>query len=71
MSSYVLFNVVAPGDWAVAGCILRREWRDMVRRELGPHMVMVILTMSEEAREARLQLRHQDSHREVSWLQVF
>ena len=34
-------NVSTPGDWAVAGCILRREWRDIVRRELGPQVVLV------------------------------
>ena len=54
----------------MAGCILRREWRDIVRRELGPEVVVVVLTMEQEATLARLQQRHQDSQREVRWLQV-
>ena len=41
--------------------------------EIAPlllEVLIVVLTMSEEATQARLKERHQDSQREVSWLQV-
>ena len=58
------------GDWAVAGCVLRRDWRDIIRRVLGPHILLLNLTMSEQAREKRLLQRHQDDQREVRFLKV-
>ena len=58
------------GDWAVAGCVLKRGWRDTIRRLLGPDLVLVTLSMCEEATERRLSERHQHDQREVRWLKV-
>ena len=54
----------------MAGCVLRRDWRDIIRRVLGPHILLLNLTTSEEAREKRLLQRHQGDQREVRWLKV-
>ena len=58
------------GDWAVAGCVLKRGWRDVIRRLLGRDLLLVTLSMCEEATERRLRERHQHDQREVRWLQV-
>ena len=58
------------GDWAVAGCVLKRGWRDVIRRLLGRDLVLVTLSMCEEATERRLSERHQHDQREVRWLKV-
>merc|ERR1719300_1793006 len=38
------------GDWAVAHVVLSKEVRDTLRRILGPDLVIIILTMSKEAK---------------------
>lgn len=54
----------------MAGCVLKRDWRDIIRRVLGPHILLLNLTTSEEAREKRLLQRHQGDQTEVRWLKV-
>ena len=54
----------------MAGCVLKRGWRDVIRRLLGRDLVLVTLSMCEEATERRLSERHQHDQREVRWLKV-
>lgn len=47
------------GDWAVASAMaLNKEWRQYIRSLMGPDLVIVNLTMSEEATRSRISKRH-------------
>ena len=60
------------GDWAVAGAIPLKEHRDLVRKLLGPQLVIVILTMPQTQLRRRLQKRHfqKDDTKSVDVLMV-
>jgi len=59
------------GDWAVAHVVLSKEVRDTLRRILGPDLVIIILTMSKEAKNARLKHRHDGNLQFVEMMEVF
>lgn len=42
------------GDWAVAGCLLHRRIRDLIRANLGAQLVIVVLRMAGEAVRSRI-----------------
>ena len=46
------------GDFAIATFILKREARDLLRKILGPDLIIVNLDMSQEERRERLVVRH-------------
>ena len=46
------------GDFAIATFILKREARDLLRKILGPDLIIVNLDMSQEERRERVLTRH-------------
>ena len=46
------------GDFAIATFILKREAREHIRKILGPDLIIVILSMSQEERRERVLVRH-------------
>ena len=46
------------GDFAIATVLLKRSARDMVRKIIGPQLIIVSLTMSMEERRERVLARH-------------
>jgi len=50
------------GDWAVASAMaLNKEWRQYVRSLMGPDLVIVNLTMTEEGTRKRISKRHSEN----------
>ena len=46
------------GNWIMAHAVPSRYYRDLIRAELGPDLVFVVLNMSREDQRARLIARH-------------
>ena len=50
------------GDFAIATFILKKEARDHIRKILGPDLIIVNLSMSQEERRERVLIRHPGDH---------
>ena len=50
------------GDFAIANCIPNKEARDHIRKILGPDLIIVIVSMSQEERRERVLIRHPGDH---------
>lgn len=59
------------GNWAVAHMILQREVRDHLRDILGPKLVFICLTMSQEDRRERVRSRHDGAEGAVKIMDTF
>jgi len=46
------------GDWVIAQAVPLRSLRDMMKKQLGPDLLFVILNMSKEDQEKRIKMRH-------------
>jgi len=46
------------GDWAIAQAVPLRSLRDVIRAELGPDLVFVVLNMKKEDQQKRIRARH-------------
>ena len=46
------------GDWVIAQAVPTRSLRDFIKAQLGPHLVFVVLNMTKEDQEKRLEARH-------------
>jgi len=46
------------GDWVVAQAVPFRSLRDMMKQQLGPDLVFIVLNMSKEDQEMRVKMRH-------------
>ena len=74
------------GDWAVAHVVFKREFRDLIRwvygnkdlfyliypRDiLGPDLVFIHLTMTDEDRDRRLMERHEGNQQVAKLMKVY
>ena len=48
------------GNWAIAQAVPTRELRDVIRKELGPQLEFVILSLTQDAQKERIKKRHGD-----------
>lgn len=46
------------GDWVIAQAVPFRSLRDMMKKQLGPDCLFVVLNMSKEDQEKRIKMRH-------------
>lgn len=46
------------GDWVIAQAVPSRSLRDMMKKQLGPDLLFVVLNMSKEDQEKRIKARH-------------
>ena len=54
------------GDFAIAQAVPSRKFRDVIRNQLGPKLVFVVLHMTKEEQIARVKARHGDSNDSVN-----
>lgn len=59
------------GNWAVSHVILTRESRDSIREILGPKLIFICLTMSEDDRRERVRSRHLGAEDAVQQMDEF
>ena len=46
------------GDWIVAQAVPKRSLRDLIRKHLGPDLIFVILNLSKETQQQRIEARN-------------
>jgi len=60
------------GDWAIASAMLfDRKMRQIIRSFLGPELIIIVLTMTEENTRKRIEKRHRGSQQAVDLLMKF
>jgi len=60
------------GDWAIASAMLfDRKMRQIIRTFLGPDLIIIVLTMTEENTKKRIEKRHRGSQQAVELLMKF
>jgi len=59
------------GHWAIAHVVLQRKFRDCIREILGPNLIFIQLTMSQEERRERVRSRHKGAEDAVEQMDAF
>ena len=56
------------GDWVVAQAVPSRQFRDYVKTQLGPKAIFMVLNMTREDQQERLNKRHGKEQSSALWL---
>ena len=48
------------GNWAIAQAVFSRSQRDFLKKAIGPDLVFIVLNLTNDCQEKRLQERHGD-----------
>jgi len=59
------------GDWAIAQCVLKRDFRDFVRSQMGPDFMFVVLHMELEDQMVRIRKRHHGDEGAVEMMKKY